>query len=72
MIQFWVFRTMPDIAPCVVSNKDPRQRNHRNNAKMRNNIGGNRSRGCGCQLSLSLNNQATTMQSKLMEEASSS
>ena len=43
MIQFWVFRTMPDIAPCVVSNKDPRQRNHCNNTKTRNNIGGDRS-----------------------------
>jgi hypothetical protein len=28
--------------------------------------------GCGCWLSLSLNNQATTMQSKVMEKASSS
>jgi hypothetical protein len=33
---FW---TIPDIAPCVVSNEDPRQRNHRDNAKMRRNIG---------------------------------
>jgi hypothetical protein len=27
-------------------------------------------RGCGCRLSLSSNNQVTTMQSKLMEEVS--
>jgi hypothetical protein len=44
MIQVWSFRTIPDIAQHVVSNKDPRQRNHQDNAKTRNNIGGDRSR----------------------------
>jgi hypothetical protein len=44
MIQFCSFRAVPDIAPRVVSTEDPRQRNHRDNAETRNNIGGNRSR----------------------------
>ncbi len=43
MIQFRSLRMIPDIAPYVVSNKDPRQHNHCNNAKTRNNIGGYRS-----------------------------
>jgi hypothetical protein len=38
------FRTIPDIPPQVVSNEDPRQRNHRNNAETRRNIGRNASR----------------------------
>ncbi len=33
------FRTIPDVAPRVVSSKDPRQRIHRDNAKTRRNIG---------------------------------
>lgn len=33
------FCTIPDVAPLVVSNKDPRQRNHSNNAETRRNIG---------------------------------
>ena len=33
------FQRIPDIAPRVVSNEDPRQRNHRDNAKTRRNIG---------------------------------
>jgi hypothetical protein len=38
------FRTIPDIAPRAVSNEDPRQRNHRDNAKTRRNIGRDASR----------------------------
>jgi len=33
------FRTIPDIAPRVMSNEDPRQHNHRDNAETRRNIG---------------------------------
>jgi hypothetical protein len=43
MIQFQFFHKILGIAPRVVSNKDPCQHNHRDNAKTRNNIGGNRS-----------------------------
>jgi hypothetical protein len=38
------FRTIPDIAPRVVSNDDPQQRNHRDNAETRRNIGRDTSR----------------------------
>jgi len=38
------FRTIPDLATRYVSNDDPRQRNHRDNAETRRNIGGNVSR----------------------------
>ena len=38
------FRTIPDLAPRVVSNEDPRQRNHRDNAETRRNIGRDASR----------------------------
>jgi len=38
------FRTIPDITPQVVSNEDPRQCNHRDNAQMRRNIGSDASR----------------------------
>jgi hypothetical protein len=44
MIKFRSFRMTPDNAPHVVSNEDPRQRNHCDNAETRNNIGRNRSR----------------------------
>jgi hypothetical protein len=44
MIQFGSFRTIPDIAPCMVLNKDPRQCNYRDNVERRNNIGDDRSR----------------------------
>jgi hypothetical protein len=44
MLTHTSFRTIPDIAPRVVSNEDPRQRNHRDNVKMRRNIGRNASR----------------------------
>jgi hypothetical protein len=44
MLTFRSFRTIPDIAPRVVSIEDPRQRNHRDNAETRRNIGGDRSR----------------------------
>jgi hypothetical protein len=44
MIKFHSFRTIPDIASRVVSNKDPWQCNHCNNAKTRNNVGHDRSR----------------------------
>ena len=37
------FRTIPDIASRVVSNKDPRQCNHCDNTKTRRNIGRNTS-----------------------------
>jgi hypothetical protein len=43
MLTFWLFQTIPEIAPQVVSIIDPRQCNHRNNAKTRQNIGGNMS-----------------------------
>jgi len=36
--------TIPDIAPQVVPNKDPQQRNHRDSAEMRRNIGRDASR----------------------------
>ena len=38
------FRTISDIAPRVVSNEDPRQRNHRDNPETRRNIGRDASR----------------------------
>ena len=40
MLTFWSFHHIPDIAPRQISSEDPRQRNHRNNAEMRRNIGG--------------------------------
>jgi hypothetical protein len=43
MITHQSFRTIPDIAHRVVSNEDPRQRNHRDNAETRRNIGRNAS-----------------------------
>jgi hypothetical protein len=44
MIQFWSFWTFLDIVSHIVSNRDPGQHNHHENAKTRNNIGGDRSR----------------------------
>ena len=44
MLTFRSFRTVPNIAPRVVSNEDPRQRNHRDNAETRRNIGRDASR----------------------------
>ena len=44
IIKFCSFQMIPDIAPSLVSNKDPRQCNHCNNAETRNNIGCERSR----------------------------
>ena len=38
------FQTIPDIAPRVVPNEDPRQRNYHNNAELRRNIGRDASR----------------------------
>ncbi len=43
MLMHWSFQTIPDITPCMVSNEDPRQHNHRDNAKTRRNIGHNAS-----------------------------
>ncbi len=43
MLTHQLFWTIPDVASCVVSNKDPRQRNHQDNAKTRRNIGRNAS-----------------------------
>ena len=43
MLTFWLFRMIPEIAPRVVSIEDPWQRNHRNNAETRQNIGGDMS-----------------------------
>ncbi len=43
MLMFWSFRTIPGIAPCMVSDDDPRQFNHLNNAKTRCNIGRHKS-----------------------------
>jgi hypothetical protein len=43
MLTFWSFRTIPEIAPRVVLTEDPRQRNHHNNAKTRQDIGGDMS-----------------------------
>jgi hypothetical protein len=43
MLMHWLFRTIPDIATRVVSNEDPRQCNHPDNAKTRRNIGRNAS-----------------------------
>ena len=44
MLTFRLFCTIPDIAPRVVSIEDPWQQNYPDNAKTRQNIGGNRSR----------------------------
>jgi hypothetical protein len=44
MLMHTSFRTIPDVAPRVVSKEDPRQRNHRNNAETRRNIGHDASR----------------------------
>ena len=44
MLTFRSFWTVPDIATRVVSNEDPRQRNHRDNAETRRNIGRDASR----------------------------
>jgi hypothetical protein len=43
MLMHQLFQTIPDVTPCIVSNKDPWQSNHRDNAKMRQNIGRNAS-----------------------------
>jgi hypothetical protein len=43
MLTFRSFWKIPEIAPRVVLIEDPRQHNHRDNAKMRHNIGGNMS-----------------------------
>jgi len=43
MLTFRSFHHIPDIAPRQISSEDPRQRNHRNNAEMRRNIGGDKS-----------------------------
>jgi hypothetical protein len=43
MLTFWLFWTIPEIAPQVVLIEDPRQHNHHDNAKTRQNIGGNMS-----------------------------
>ncbi len=39
MLMHQLFRTIPDLAPCVVLSKDPQQHNHHDNAKTRSNIG---------------------------------
>ncbi len=39
MLTFKSFRTIPDITPFIVSIKDPRQQNHRDNVKARQNFG---------------------------------
>ncbi len=39
MLTHRLFQTIPDSAPCVVSNKDPRRHNHRDDAETRRNIG---------------------------------
>jgi hypothetical protein len=39
MLMHQLFWMIPDIAPRMISNKDPRQRNHRDNAKTRRNTG---------------------------------
>jgi hypothetical protein len=44
MLTFRSFHTVPNIAPRVISNEDPRQRNHRDNAETRRNIGRDASR----------------------------
>jgi hypothetical protein len=44
MLTHQSFRTIPDVAPRVVSNDDPQQRNHWDNAKTRRNIGRDTSR----------------------------
>ncbi len=44
MLTFWLFQTIPEIAPQVVLIEDARQRNHRNNAKTRQNMESNMSR----------------------------
>ena len=44
MLTFRSFRTVPEITPRVVSIEDPRQRNHRDNAETRRNIGRDASR----------------------------
>ncbi len=44
MLTFLSFRHIPDIAPRRISPNDPRQRNHRDNAETRQNIGRNVSR----------------------------
>jgi hypothetical protein len=43
MLTFWSFRHIPDLNPRWISSEDPRQRNHRNNAKTRRNIGNGKS-----------------------------
>jgi hypothetical protein len=43
MPTFWSFHHIPDIAPRQISLEDPRQRNHGNNAKMRQDFERNKS-----------------------------
>jgi hypothetical protein len=43
MLTFQSFCHIPDIAPRRISSEGPRQRNHRNNAETRRNIGGDKS-----------------------------
>ena len=44
MLTFRSFRRIPDIGPRVASIEDPWQKNHRDNAETKRNIGGDRSR----------------------------
>ncbi len=44
MLMHQSFRMIPDVAPCMVSNDDPRQGNHRDNTETRRNIGRDTSR----------------------------
>ncbi len=70
MLTFWSFWMIPDIAPCIVSNYNPWQYNHCNNAKTRHNNGRNKSQWVQLRLFLFSSDQWTT-QKQLMEEASS-
>ncbi len=71
MLTFWLFWKILEIAPTVVLIKDPRQCNHCDNAKTRQNIGGNMSQRVKLP-SFSVSTNWLMAQGKLMEEASSS
>ncbi len=66
MLTFLSVKTIPDIAPYVVSNDDPWQRNHCNISKTRHNIGRDKFNGCIYRCSL-FPTDLLMMQKQLME-----
>jgi hypothetical protein len=71
MLTFWLFQTIPEIAPQVVSIKDPRQRNHCDNPRQDKILEATCLDRCKCHL-FPVSAKRLMTRGKLMEEASSS